>query len=55
MRFHFLRNLTRDEVINMKHCGTSEQLADIMTKPMRLELFERFREALGVKSAGEVN
>ena len=55
VRFHFLRNLTKDEVIDMKHCGTSEQLADIMTKPMRLELFERFREALGVKSVEEVN
>jgi len=55
VRFHFLRNLTKDEVIDIEHCGTNEQLADIMTKPLRLELFEKFRAALGVNSAEEIN
>lgn len=55
VRYRFLRDLTRDEVIDLKYCGTREQLADIMTKPLKLELFEKFKEELGVKSAGEIN
>ncbi|KAJ9547861.1 LOW QUALITY PROTEIN: hypothetical protein OSB04_020404 [Centaurea solstitialis] len=55
VRYHFLRELTRDEVIDLQHCGSKEQLVDIMTKPLRLELFEKLREALGVKAAEEIN
>lgn len=51
VRFHFLRDLTRDGVIEMVHCGTKDQIADIMTKPLKLASFEHLREKLGV---GEV-
>lgn len=55
VRFHFLRNLTRDEAVKLKYCGTSQQVADVMTKSLRLELFERLRDALGVCSAAKIN
>ncbi|CAL9016687.1 unnamed protein product [Prunus brigantina] len=55
VRFHFLRNLTRDGVVELKYCGTSEQLADIMTKPLKLESFVKLRELLGMKFLAEVN
>lgn len=48
VRFHFLRNLTKEGVVKLVHCGTGEQLADILTKPLRLETFVRLRERLGV-------
>ncbi|CAL0324844.1 unnamed protein product [Lupinus luteus] len=51
VRYHFLRNLTKDGVVDMKFCGTYDQLADIMTKPLKLDQFEKFRKQLGVQVA----
>lgn len=48
VRFHFLRDLTRDGVIELKHCVTEEQVADIMTKPLKLDMFLKLRELMGV-------
>jgi hypothetical protein len=48
VRFHFLRNLTKDGVIELVHCKTDEQLADLFTKPLKLESFFKLREGLGM-------
>ncbi|KAG6396851.1 hypothetical protein SASPL_143008 [Salvia splendens] len=48
VRFHFLRDLTKNEVVKLVHCGTNDQIADILTKPLKLEAFVRLREKLGV-------
>ncbi|XP_062020877.1 secreted RxLR effector protein 161-like [Rosa rugosa] len=48
IRFHFLRDLTRDGVVDLVHCGSKDQLADIMTKPLKLEAFLKMRKHLGV-------
>lgn len=53
VRFHFLRDLTNDGTLIMEHCGSDDQLADIMTKPLRLEQFEKLRRLLGVRAADE--
>jgi hypothetical protein len=39
VRFHFLRDLTRDGVVTLLHCRSQEQLADIMTKPLTRVVF----------------
>lgn len=52
VRFHFLRELVNNGVIELKHCGTHEQAADILTKPLKREAFENMRNRLGVCSAG---
>lgn len=41
MRFHFLRDLTREGVVELVYCGTQDQLADVMTKPVTLDAFQR--------------
>lgn len=48
VRYHFLRDLVSDEVINMEYCSTQEQLSDIMTKPIKLDVFEKLRGMMGV-------
>ena len=48
VRFHFLRDLTCDEVVKLEHCPTQEQLADLMTKPLKLDTFEKLRTLMGV-------
>ncbi|RDX76323.1 hypothetical protein CR513_43696, partial [Mucuna pruriens] len=37
VRFHFLRGLTKVGTIEMMHCDTQEQVADIMTKQLKLD------------------
>ena len=48
VRFHFLRDLVNDGIIQLMHCRTQEQIADLMTKALKLETFQKLREALGV-------
>lgn len=48
VRFHFLRELTKDGIVEMVHCSTQEQVADIMTKPLKLDAFLKMRDLLGV-------
>lgn len=55
VRFHFLCDLIKDGELELKHCKTDEQIADIMTKPLKLEVFERLRGLLGVRPATDVN
>eukprot|EP00268_Persea_americana_P056077 TRINITY_DN6570_c0_g1_i4.p1 TRINITY_DN6570_c0_g1~~TRINITY_DN6570_c0_g1_i4.p1 ORF type:complete len:520 (+),score=81.62 TRINITY_DN6570_c0_g1_i4:3057-4616(+) len=55
VRFHFLRDLSKDGVVDLVHCGSKDQLADIMTKPLKLDVFLRLREQLGVCMISGVN
>ncbi|KAH9685900.1 hypothetical protein KPL70_014158 [Citrus sinensis] len=48
IRFHFLRDLTKDGTVKLVYCSTQNQIADIMTKPLKLEVFEALREGLGM-------
>ena len=55
VRFHFLRELTKDGVVKLVHCPTQEQIADIMTKPLKLDVFVKLRSLMGVCSFPDVN
>ncbi|KAK2373796.1 hypothetical protein QL285_074807 [Trifolium repens] len=48
VRFHFLRDLTKDDVAELKHCKSQDQLANLMTMPLKLEAFCKLRESLGM-------
>ena len=48
VRFHFLRDLVNDGIIQLMHYRTQEQIADLMTKALKLETFQKLREELGV-------
>ena len=37
VRFHFLRDLTKERIVNLLFCGTPNQLANLLTKPLKLE------------------
>ena len=55
VRFHFLRDLTRDGVVELKQCVTQEQVADIMTKPLKLDMFLKLHKSMGVCVVPQVN
>ncbi|CAL1367309.1 unnamed protein product [Linum trigynum] len=48
VRFHFLRDLSKEGVVELEHCGTYDQVADIMTKLVKQEIFELMRSKLGM-------
>lgn len=48
VRFHYLRELTKEGKVKLIHCGTQDQLADIMTKPLKLDTFRKLKEEIGL-------
>ncbi|CAM8906649.1 unnamed protein product [Rhodiola kirilowii] len=48
VRFHYLRDLVNDGVVELSFCASEEQVADIMTKPLSLDQFVKLRRSLGV-------
>jgi hypothetical protein len=53
VRYHFFRDLTKEGVVELAHCSTNDQIADIMTKPLKLESFVKMRTELGVCDASK--
>jgi hypothetical protein len=54
VRFHFLRDLTKDGIIELVHCKSQDQIADIMTKPLKLEAYCKLRHKLGMDELAKV-
>ncbi|XP_014522926.1 uncharacterized protein LOC106779347 [Vigna radiata var. radiata] len=49
-KFHFLKNLVNQGRIELLHCLTDVQIADIFTKALRFNRFEALRDMLNVKT-----
>nr|GEY96230.1 copia-type polyprotein [Tanacetum cinerariifolium] len=50
VRYHFLRDLVNNGTVELEFCGTKDQLADTLTKPLQRDVFIKIREQLGVRS-----
>jgi hypothetical protein len=48
MKYHLIRHHVEAKTIHLIHCSTSEQIADIFTKVLGREKFEKFRKMLGL-------
>ena len=46
IRFFFVNDLVAKGVVTIEHCGASEMLADVFTKPLQAKLFFKFRKAV---------
>ena len=55
MRFHFLRDLTKEGTVNLVFYGTRDQLADLLTNPLKLEAFQKLRKEIGVCDISDLN
>ena len=55
VRFHFLRELTKAGTVKMIHCGTQDQIADVMTKPLKLDAFLKLRGLMAVCPEPDIN
>jgi hypothetical protein len=45
---HFIRERIKSSEVDLKYCPTKDQLADIFTKQLPCEAFERLRATIGV-------
>lgn len=48
VRFHFLRDLEKEGAVKLNHYGTESQLANIMTKTLKLDAFIKLHEEMRV-------
>ena len=48
VKFHFLRDFMNEGVIDLVYCRSEDQIADFLTKPLNLSVFQKLRELLGV-------
>ena len=49
VRYHFIRDETKRGTIQVKYCKTEDMVADMMTKALYGNKFEKFRDMAGVK------
>lgn len=54
-KYHFLRNLTKDGTIELVHCGSLDQVADLMTKPLKFDVFQKLWKLMGVCEISDIN
>ena len=48
MKYHYLKEQVGDKVIDIVYVPTELQIADIFTKPLPKEQYERLRSLMGV-------
>ncbi|KZV06675.1 hypothetical protein F511_45844 [Dorcoceras hygrometricum] len=48
-RYHFIRECIAKKEVELKHVKTMDQVADIFTKPLKFDSFEKLRFMLGVR------
>ena len=47
-RYHFIRECVEKKEVQVKYVRSQDQVADILTKPLKHEDFKRLRRMLGV-------
>jgi hypothetical protein len=54
-KFHFLRDQVTKGKIKMSYCNTNDQMADVLTKPLKIDRFKDLRRMLNVQSLENLN
>ncbi|GAA0176229.1 transmembrane signal receptor [Lithospermum erythrorhizon] len=55
VRYHFLRDQVKKGRITLEHCSSEDQVADILTKAVKVDIFLKQRAALGMMELSEVS
>ena len=48
LRYHFLKDQVANKIVQLQYIPSTEQIADIFTKPLPKKQFEYLRQKLGV-------
>jgi len=49
IRYHFLRDQVGKNIIKLEYCKSKYQIADIFTKPLKIDAFIKLRDMLGMR------
>jgi len=49
IRYHFLRDQVGKNMIKLEYCRSEDQIADILTKPLKIDVFIKLRDMLDMK------
>ena len=49
IQYHFIRDMVQKDAVELQYIPTSDQTADVLTKPLPRVKFEYFRRRLGVE------
>ena len=52
-RYHFIQECIAKKEVELKYVKCHDQVADIFTKPLKFEDFQRLRSSLGVKKKNQ--
>ena len=55
MRFHYLREQVSKGKLKLEHCRSEVQVADILTKGVKTEVFIKLRDLMGMESLANLN
>ena len=50
MKYHYVREQVKDNVIELIYCRTEDQVADIFTKALKTEVFLKLKQMLGMEN-----
>ena len=48
IKFNYVRELVKNQEIELEFCRLEDQVADIFTKSLKMDVFERLKMMLGV-------
>ena len=54
-RFHFIRDHVKKKEIELTYVKSSDQVADIFTKPLKVDLFNKFKMLLGMVDGSKLS
>lgn len=52
-RFHFIREHVKNKEVELISVKTQDQVADIFTKPLKVDVFNKLKDMIGVVSGSE--
>ena len=55
VHFHFIREHVKEGNVRMSHVASRDQVADIFTKPLPKELFEKCKMMIGIKDGRDLS
>lgn len=55
MRYNFLRDQVNKEKLELEHCKSKVQLADILTKPLKKVTFDELKRNIEIRSLKNMN